>query len=132
MSFNLREGLKQSILANAAIAALVGANVWGGFTPTGVADKASVWVTYIKLYGQEESAMDGDQALTHPVFQLTIGGKNRANVEAVQQLLVKFNGTNYTHEGKVLTFFHRDDQDGWTDGTRVQEPTVDLEIWVEE
>ncbi len=131
MSFNLREGIKQALLANAAIAALVGARVWDGYAPSNVT-AAGPWIVYRKIYGGEEGAMDGDQALTHPTYQFTIGGTNKVNVNAVQQLLVKFNCTNYAHEDKVLTFYYKDDQDAWSDGARVQEPSVDLEIWVEE
>lgn len=128
---NIREAIKQALLANAAIAALVGQRVWSGYAPTGT-DKVGPWIVFTKLYGVREGAHDGDQALQHPVFQFTIGGTAKVSVDAVQDLLTRLNGTNYTHAGKVLTFFHKDDQDAWTDGTRVQEPTVDLEVWVED
>lgn len=129
MAWNLREGIRQAILNNAELAALVGERVWSGHTPK---TQSEVWITFIKIFGQEEGSFDGDQKLTHPVFQFTIGGANKVNVDEVQRLLVKLNATQYTYAGVQILFIHKDDRDGWEDGTRQQDPSVDLEIWAEE
>jgi len=129
---NIREGIIQAIKANAAITALVSTRVWFGYAPTGT-DATGPWIVVTRLNNKREAAHSGDQSLMHGVYQCTIGGTNKVQVDQVQDLLIRnFNGVQYTHEGKTILFLHQDDRDGWSDGTRVQEPSVDLEIWVED
>ena len=136
MNWNLREGIKQAILANSVIAAIVGTNVSATFAPAATPADGT-WIVFTKIAGGEVGAMDGDGGLTHPVFQFTIGGNDKEKVDTVQQLLTDFNCTEFTYNSgsvsvpsnHVLTFIYRDDRDGWEEGSRVYKAAVDLEVW---
>ena len=130
---NLEEGLRQAILANAGIAALVGSRVSFEFAPVSTPLTAP-WIVGTRINGAEEGAMDGDQQLSHPTYQFTIGGPNKAQVDRVRWLLCKFNCTEfiYTEDGTpyTLTFHHSNDFSEWEPDSRVSKALVDLIVWV--
>lgn len=131
---NIREAIRQALLSNQALTAIVANRVSSHYAPANTpADKT--WIVMSKISGGEEGAHDGNQRLSHPLFQFTIGGGAQEKVDEVQRLLIALNCTEYTYTENgtpyVLTFFHRDDRDAvWDGGSRISEASVDLEIWV--
>lgn len=128
---NLREGIKQAILANTELLTILGDRVWSTFAP--VTTSYTCWVVMTKIAGGEVESNQGDGGLTHPVFQFTIGGTDKVQCDRVQYLLEQFNAFEYTYAGEggghVLTFFYVDSRDGWDDRTRNYNPSVDLTVW---
>lgn len=132
---NIRNAIRSAFLADAALVALVGQRIFTSFAPIGRTTSVNdTWVVMTKLTGAEESAHDGNQQLSHPLFQFTIGGADKEKVDEVQRLLSTYNAREFTYDDqgtpRVLTFFHRDDRDDWEPESRLHKATVDLEVWV--
>jgi hypothetical protein len=135
-AYSLKEAIKLGLLSNAALAALVGDRVWSQFAPGEVVDKFSVWVVYEGMSGGEVGSMDGNNNLSYPRFQFTVGGADPLAVNEVFNILrLQFNGYEYSYTVEAVTyrviFLHLDDRDGWADSSRLYRPTVDLQIWAE-
>lgn len=130
---NLREGIIQALAANGALNAIVGVHVTSSFAPENT-PAAATWIVMTLINGGEEGGHDGDGNLTHPVFQLTVGGPDKASVDEVCRLLKTFNCFEFTYTENavpyVLTFLHRDDRDEDRDTeTRCFKASVDIEVW---
>jgi hypothetical protein len=132
MSYSLKEGLRQALLANAALVAIVGSRITSSFAPQNT-PAGQTWIVISQISGQEDSAMDGNANLTRPRFQLTVGGADQEQVDAVRDILVQFNGVTYDYVAldgtHTLTFFHADDNDGWEEPSRLYKVMVDLYVW---
>lgn len=129
MSYSIKEGLRQAILANAGVAALVSTRVWASFAPL-TTSMAGPWIVITKISGQEDSSHSGNAHLSRPRFQLTVGGTDQEKVDEVAQLLIRdFNAATYTHSGRILTIFHADDMDAWEEPTRHYRASVDVYVW---
>lgn len=130
---NIREGIRQALLANAALVAIVGQRITSHYAPANT-PAGLTWIVMTKISGGEEGAHDGDQMLTHPTFQFTVGGGSQENVDEAVRLLLGMQCTEYVYnEGSNeyrLTFIHSDDRDAqWDGNTRVSEASVDFTIW---
>ncbi len=130
---NIRTGIRNALLANAALVALVGQRITSSYAPN-TTPVESTWIVMTLINGAEEGSFDGNSQLTHPTFQFTIGGADKEKVDEVQRLLVQMHCTEYDYtEGENtfrLTFFHSDARDAmWEGGTRVSEASVDLQVW---
>lgn len=133
LTMNIREGIIQAIAANAALTVIVGERVTSSFAPESTPADLT-WIVMTLINGNEEGQHDGDGNLTHPLFQLTVGGPDKADVDEACRLLKAFNCTEFTYtEGAVdwvLTFLHSDDRDeDWSPETRCFKSSVDLEVW---
>jgi hypothetical protein len=82
----LKEGLRQALLANAALVAIVGSRITSSFAPQNTPAGAT-WLVISQISGLEDSAMDGNSNLTRPRFQLTVGGADQEQVDAVRDSL---------------------------------------------
>lgn len=131
MSFNIAESIRRALLANAELNALVAGNVTATFAPN--AAKMPCWITMSQIYGGETGSHSGDNRLTHPTYQFTIGGTDKIKCDRVKTILSsQFNCVDFTDaEGFVLTFMFSDGRDGWDEATMTYMGSVDLTIWVE-
>lgn len=134
MSYSLKEAIRQSLLANTPLAALIGTRVTSAFAPhTTAAD--GPWIVMTQISGQEDGSLSGDAGLTRPRFQFTIGGPDQEEVDAVRDtLIVQFHASTktYTDSGAVdrdITFFHADDNEAWEESPRSYKVLVDFFIW---
>lgn len=132
---NIREGIIRAIAANVALTAIVADRVSSAFAPNNTPADLT-WIVMTLVSGHEEGAHDGDGNLTHPIFQLSVGGPDKTLVDEVCRLLKRFNCTEYTYtEAAVdyaLTFIHSDDRDeDWDQSTRCFKASVDLEVWAQ-
>jgi hypothetical protein len=134
MSYSLKEAIRQVILADPDIAALIGERLTSAFAPlSGTA--SGPWVVMTQISGQEDGSFDGDAGLTRPRFQFTIGGPAQETVDQVRDALIRnFNAAVklYTDGDSVerrITFFHADDNEAWEEPTRSYKVLVDFFIW---
>lgn len=131
---NIREAIRQCILANANFVALVPADrLWLQFAPSGTAPTGP-WVVMEQISGQETTAHNGNNNLVAKRYQFTIGGPDQEKVNEVFDILVQqFNGVDIVYNDGTtdwtLTFFNANSDDGWDEATRTFNPTVDMLIW---
>ena len=134
MSYSLKEAIRQTLLANSALAALVGTQVTSAFAPHTTA-ATGAWIVMTQVSGQEEGSLSGDAGLTRPRFQFTIGGPDQEVVDSIRDtLIVQFHASTktYTDSGSVahgITFFHADDNETWEESPRSYKVLVDFFIW---
>lgn len=135
LPFNINEGFRAALMANASLVALVADRI---FSPVAPLDTAGVWLAFSRISTQKDSAHDGDAQLDRVRFQITVGGSDKDSVDAVLTILHnEFNAMEYTHnnnptgtaENRVLTFFFEDSRDGYDADDRYVHPTVDLSVW---
>lgn len=129
MPYSLKEVIRQCLLANAPLAALIGERVTSAFAPSNTI-ATGPWVVMTQVSGQEEGSFSGDAGLTRPRFQFTIGGPNQEDVDAVRDVLIsEFNVATKTYDGHSITFFHADDNEAWEENLRSYKVLVDFFIW---
>lgn len=127
---NIPDVLLHALQADASLvtAGLPTTAIYSSYVPK-AALVTAVWLAFERVSGGEESAHNGDQGLSHPRYQLTIGGMDKAAIDRVRDILVKYNGKEVTVGSDTLTFFHADDAESSEQDTRVYTSTVDLFIW---
>lgn len=134
MSYSLKEAIRQSLLANPALAALVGSRVTSAFAPFST-DADGPWIVMTQVSGQEDGSFSGDAGLTRPRFQFTIGGPDQETVDAARDALItNFNTSTKTYVDSDsvshdITFFHADDNEAWEENPRSYKVLVDFFIW---
>lgn len=131
MAFDITVAIRAALLANASIAALVSTRIYQHTAPLEVTEP---YIAFSKVSNRREADMDGDAGLGDHRYQFTIGGSDTDAVNALRDLLVAMNGTEYSStQGAVtavLTFFHVDDRDGFSFDEGTVHPSVDLRVWV--
>lgn len=135
MSYLLQEGVRQALLANTDLTALIGQNVWAEFAP---ASAEEVWLVITQISGRETTALDGNNNLSRKRYQFTLGGTDKIKTMSAVDVLVKqFNGLDFPYNtGTVdepviqqILFLHADDRNHWDEQTRTYFPTVDFFVW---
>jgi hypothetical protein len=131
---NIREGIIQALKNNTDLYALVAERIYSAYAPSNTPG-SKTWIVITKISGGEEAAHDGDAQLTHPIFQFTVEGTNKTEVDEVCRLLIDgFNAHEYLYtenaEQYELTLFHVDDRDHpWDSTERTSSASVDMEVW---
>ena len=131
---NYREGLRQALLANAALAALVPTTqLWSLFAPNSSL-ASQPWVVMTRVSSIGLVAHDGDGNLLKQRYQLTIGGPDKGGVDAIQDILEQqFNGITFNYVENSVTYqlviWLEGSREGWDPSTRLYNPSVDLSVW---
>lgn len=134
MSWTIREAIKNCLLQNTELAALVpDSMIWSQFAPLGTTIEGT-WIVMTKISSDETGAHDGNGNLTSQRYQFTVGGTNGELIDRVVNLLIQeFNAVNINftdEEDQVheISFYNAGSQDGWESDSRVYSPTVDMLI----
>lgn len=136
MSYVLAEGVRQALLANADLAAIIGTNIWDTYAPAGT---CGVWLAMDTISGQQTASHDGNDNLERVRFQFTLGGSDKVQINAALAVLRRdFSAVEYLYDsGTVevpdvhsLVFLHAGGPVGHIDQvSRLYSPKIDFYVW---
>src|SRR4051812_36157199 len=110
MSFNPFTAVRAKLLADSVLMALLANDATRITTDYAFQGQGLPYIVFNKLGGKQEGAHDGNQSLTHNRYQFSIGGDDKDACDAISQLLIAYNCTEYTYvdgsDQTTLTFYH--------------------------